>query len=276
MSCPRITRMTANGKQPAICTAANGGLRFSLSLHRMRGEGWGEGSCASAQAAPPLIRPTATFSPPPRKGEGARGSLWISVRTHVSSLSQRERAGVREKACEVSVDSCAQRLPCLSPSPYPSPAGRGDDAGHVGVRCRPSPVGRVSPWTDVRAYVFSLAQRERAGVRENGCEVSVDTCAQRLHCLSPSPYHSPAGRGVDTVTGGISPDYPVQARALHAKDAKDAKEAGSCHPEHKSGNLAHNSEVSFEEIKVANWSSLCALCVLCVRNSLHGLGLHRE
>ena len=42
----------------------------SLSLHRMRGEGWGEGSAATAQAAAPLIRPAATFSPPPRKGEG--------------------------------------------------------------------------------------------------------------------------------------------------------------------------------------------------------------
>ena len=42
----------------------------SLSLHRMRGEGRGEGLCASALVAPPLIRPAATFSPPPRKGEG--------------------------------------------------------------------------------------------------------------------------------------------------------------------------------------------------------------
>jgi hypothetical protein len=41
----------------------------------MRGEGWGEGLRASAQAAPPLIRPAATFSPPPRKGEGARTGL---------------------------------------------------------------------------------------------------------------------------------------------------------------------------------------------------------
>ena len=40
----------------------------------MRGEGWGEGLRASALAAPPLIRPAATFSPPLRKGEGARPS----------------------------------------------------------------------------------------------------------------------------------------------------------------------------------------------------------
>ncbi|MEQ2008572.1 MAG: (Fe-S)-binding protein, partial [Limisphaerales bacterium] len=38
--------------------------------HRMRGEGRGEGLNATAQAATPLIRPSATFSPPPRKGEG--------------------------------------------------------------------------------------------------------------------------------------------------------------------------------------------------------------
>ena len=43
----------------------------SLSLHPMRGEGRGEGLPAAAQVAPPLIRPAATFSPPPRKGEGA-------------------------------------------------------------------------------------------------------------------------------------------------------------------------------------------------------------
>ena len=83
--------------------AVQRGPACSLSLHRMRGEGWGEGCSGSPLASPPLIRPAATFSPPPRKGEGARGSLWISVRTHVFSLAQRERAGVREKACEVAV-----------------------------------------------------------------------------------------------------------------------------------------------------------------------------
>ena len=36
--------------------AVHAGLRFSLSLHRMRGAGWGEGFRASAQAAPPLLR----------------------------------------------------------------------------------------------------------------------------------------------------------------------------------------------------------------------------
>ena len=34
------------------------------------GEGWGEGLRVMAQAAAPLIRPAATFSPPPRRGEG--------------------------------------------------------------------------------------------------------------------------------------------------------------------------------------------------------------
>ena len=42
----------------------------SLSLPRRRGEGWGEGLPVAAHAAEPLIRPAATFSPPPRKGEG--------------------------------------------------------------------------------------------------------------------------------------------------------------------------------------------------------------
>ena len=44
----------------------------SLSLHRMRGEGRGEGLRAAALVAAPLIRPTAIFSPPPRKGEGVK------------------------------------------------------------------------------------------------------------------------------------------------------------------------------------------------------------
>ena len=46
----------------------------SLSLHRMRGEGWGEGLRASALVASPLIRPAATFSPRSAKGEGEIGS----------------------------------------------------------------------------------------------------------------------------------------------------------------------------------------------------------
>ena len=83
--------------------AAQRGPANSLSVHRMRGEGWGEGFRLSAQAAAPLIRPAATFSPPPRKGEGARGaSAYVSAR-RVFSLSQRTRAGVMENGCEVSV-----------------------------------------------------------------------------------------------------------------------------------------------------------------------------
>ncbi len=54
----------------------------SLSLHRMRGEGRGEGLRAMAQAAAPLIRPSATFSPPPRKGEGVRSLPQIHSRPH--------------------------------------------------------------------------------------------------------------------------------------------------------------------------------------------------
>ncbi len=66
----------------------------SLSLHRMRGEGWGEGLRASALVAPPLIRPAATFSPPPRKGEGALRSVRfafrrLALRTGVRHTSSR-------------------------------------------------------------------------------------------------------------------------------------------------------------------------------------------
>ena len=49
--------------------------RFSRSLHRIRGAGWGEGLRASALAAAPLLRPAATISPPPTKGEGARRGI---------------------------------------------------------------------------------------------------------------------------------------------------------------------------------------------------------
>ncbi len=38
----------------------------------------GERLCASARAAAPLIRPAATFSPPPRKGEGARAGVLLA------------------------------------------------------------------------------------------------------------------------------------------------------------------------------------------------------
>ncbi|MEQ2008835.1 MAG: hypothetical protein ABMA26_18800, partial [Limisphaerales bacterium] len=55
----------------------------SLSLHRMRGEGRGEGLRASALVTTPLIRPAATFSPPPRKGEGSfRGPSFRSAGFH--------------------------------------------------------------------------------------------------------------------------------------------------------------------------------------------------
>ena len=58
----------------------------SLSLPRRRGEGWGEGLRASALVAAPLIRPPATFSPPPRKGEGARRGAWFQAASfHVES-----------------------------------------------------------------------------------------------------------------------------------------------------------------------------------------------
>ena len=139
--------MTANGKPIAAPaadrTAANGSLACSLSqreragvrengcevsgvtttprilpslsLHRMRGEGRGEEFRASAPAAPPLIRPAATFSPPSRKGEGAACSIAEVSTAYFSSLSQRERAGVRENGCEVSgVTTTPRILPSLS------------------------------------------------------------------------------------------------------------------------------------------------------------------
>ncbi len=49
----------------------------------MRGEGRGEGLHASALVATPLIRTSATFSPPPRKGEGA----WPGVRVALRRLA---------------------------------------------------------------------------------------------------------------------------------------------------------------------------------------------
>ena len=83
--------------------AAHARLRFSLSLHRMRGEGWGEGFRAAAVVAAPLIRPSATFSPRCAKGEGSpRESRCDCAGLH-SSLSQRTQAGVRENGYEVSV-----------------------------------------------------------------------------------------------------------------------------------------------------------------------------
>ena len=78
----RLRLVSENGKAEAALRPAASG---SLSLHRMRGEGWGEGLRASAQSAAPLIRPAATFSPPPRKGEGARrGSQGVA---HFLTLS---------------------------------------------------------------------------------------------------------------------------------------------------------------------------------------------
>ena len=57
----------------------------SLSLPRRRGEGWGEGLRASALAAPPLIRPSAT-SPPPRKGEGALLGIRVAMNLSASRI----------------------------------------------------------------------------------------------------------------------------------------------------------------------------------------------
>ena len=50
----------------------------SLSHPWRRGEGRGEGLRGSAQEAEPLIRPAATFSPPPRKGEGVRRGIRLT------------------------------------------------------------------------------------------------------------------------------------------------------------------------------------------------------
>ena len=72
-----------------------------------------------------------------------RGAATETDAAKWSSLSQRERAGEREKGNEVSVDTFAPGLRGRSPSPLPSPAGRGDDGGRVakrgqGVGCPPS------------------------------------------------------------------------------------------------------------------------------------------
>jgi len=63
----------------SVSPFAHRGLRFSLYPHRMRGEGRGEGFRSPAQVAAPLIRPAATFSPPPRKGEGTGSGLRPSL-----------------------------------------------------------------------------------------------------------------------------------------------------------------------------------------------------
>ena len=80
---------------------------FSLSLHRMRGEGWGEGSRASAVVATPLIRPAATFSPPPRKGEGIAGRALTSVRKALV------RAAVQVRDC-LRATAVASKLACIA------------------------------------------------------------------------------------------------------------------------------------------------------------------
>jgi len=61
----RLVKDTDKAEVESCPTASD-----SLSLFAERGEGRGEGLRAAAQAASPLIRPAATFSPPPRKGEG--------------------------------------------------------------------------------------------------------------------------------------------------------------------------------------------------------------
>ena len=50
------------------------------------GEGWGEGLRASALAALPLIGPAATFSPPPRMGEGVRRGVRLAFQQLPSGI----------------------------------------------------------------------------------------------------------------------------------------------------------------------------------------------
>ena len=57
----------------------------SLSLHRMRGEGRGEGLRASALVAAPLNRPAATFSPRSAKGEGNFGAVAWQFWAHTAA-----------------------------------------------------------------------------------------------------------------------------------------------------------------------------------------------
>ncbi len=76
----------------------------------------------------------------------------------------------------------------------------------------------------LRGLRFSLAQRERAGVRENGCEVLVATTTHRLRCSSPSPLPSPAGRGRTAVRVGVVPSHPAD-RTVTAQRPCAAKRA---------------------------------------------------
>ena len=65
----------------------------SLSLPGRRGEGWGEGLRAPALAAPPLIRPAATFSPPPRKGECAHRGVRLAFQRLASGMGLASASG---------------------------------------------------------------------------------------------------------------------------------------------------------------------------------------
>ncbi len=83
---------------------------FSLALPRRRGEGRGEGLRASAQVAAPLIRPAATFSPPPRRGEGARRRAGVVARATALALLLAGAAG----AADPSARADSRRLADLS------------------------------------------------------------------------------------------------------------------------------------------------------------------
>ena len=114
----------------------------SLPLHRMRGEGWGEGLRASALAAAPLIRPTATFSPPPRKGEGARRGIRLAFHrlaagvgmtvAFVASLSLPRMRG--EGWGEGLRASAWVAAPLIRPAATFSPPPRKGDGARRGVR----------------------------------------------------------------------------------------------------------------------------------------------
>jgi hypothetical protein len=144
-------------------TAACGGLHFSLSQRERAGvREKASGVQLNAnkqnqkapqrrdrrredkQAKPAFQSPSASVPPlrcsrfpirvPPRHPL-ANSPLTAACGGLRSSLSQRERAGVRENSREVPVAACTARLRCLSPSPYPSPAGKGHDAARLSVSC---------------------------------------------------------------------------------------------------------------------------------------------
>ena len=114
----------------------------SLSLHRMRGEGWGEGLRAAALEAPPLIRPAATFSPPPWKGEGRAAAFpWHSTDSDWEMASDFPRP-LRGWAARVKLRFT--RALSLAGRRLEIPPGRSEKRGGSGKPMTPGPLHNLS------------------------------------------------------------------------------------------------------------------------------------